>query len=179
MSALVRRETIKNFDFAKSTLTIDPGSKGLAWAEWQGATMLSCGLHITEQVDIEDRAQDHADYFRAEAFARVVVERMTHYSTGQARDAKANDLLDLQLIGAYVAGKSIEPDGRILFVRPAEWKGQVPKDVMGRRIFAKLSDTEKERYGNETHRIRPSLRHNVLDAIGIGLWFFGRLGGSK
>lgn len=49
------------------------------------------------------------------------------------------------------------------WVEPKTWKGQVPKDIMCKRIIAKLSQLE---YSN----IKKPKDHNVIDAIGIGLW---------
>lgn len=87
------------------------------------------------------------------------------------RGPRANDPADLlELAGVVGAvGRALSPaDVRV--VLPREWGGQVPKDIKNARVLAKLTPAEHA-------RIEPcpaSLLHNVLDAIGIGLWVLGR-----
>lgn len=49
------------------------------------------------------------------------------------------------------------------WVEPRAWKGTVPKDIMYKRILAKIPESQ---YAN-IERIHD---HNVIDAVGIGLW---------
>ena len=51
----------------------------------------------------------------------------------------------------------------VIWVEPRAWKGTVPKDIMYRRIVAKLS-------ADEYNTIVKPKDHNVVDAVGIGLW---------
>src|SRR5687768_6426097 len=104
MRAIERRKALQRFAFDRSALSIDPGSKGLAWAEWQGPVLFSAGLSRSAADALEDRAIDHTRPFDGESFDIVILERMTHYPKGKAADAKANDLLDLQMVGGTVAG---------------------------------------------------------------------------
>jgi hypothetical protein len=56
-------------------------------------------------------------------------------------------------------------------VSPFAWKGNVPKGIQGSRILSALTKAE--------HDVvcwpKNSLKHNLVDAIGIGLWRLGRL----
>ena len=70
-------------------------------------------------------------------------------------------------VGAAVA--SHFPVVETLF--PADWKGQVPKEVMTERIRRSLTEEERGRI----EKCKASLMHNVLDACGIGLYRLGRL----
>jgi hypothetical protein len=58
------------------------------------------------------------------------------------------------------------------YVTPSKWKSTVKKEIMCRRIETFLRPEE--------HALIPDLPrttlHNVLDAIGIGLWHLGRMG---
>ena len=54
-------------------------------------------------------------------------------------------------------------------VKPREWKGQVPKDVHHARLVKTLTPEEMAMIDRAAP---PSLRHNVLDAVGIGRYFF-------
>lgn len=61
----------------------------------------------------------------------------------------------------------VEPE----YIEPQRWKGQLPKKRCNEIVEGKLSPTEK-RFLND---IKPkSAQHNVLDAIGIGLFAVGR-----
>jgi len=61
-------------------------------------------------------------------------------------------------------------------VKPREWKGQVPKDVHHARLVKTLTPDEMAMVERAAP---PSLRHNVLDAIGIGkYWFQSRRGAA-
>lgn len=81
-----------------------------------------------------------------------------------------NDLIMLAgLVGAFVYNFDSR-DGHKLY-KPAEWKGQVPKDIMETRIKGRLSEAE-------LHAVElpaRSLAHNVWDAVGLGLAHLGRL----
>ena len=74
-----------------------------------------------------------------------------------------NDILKLSAAcGAYTsllqaAGFSVQ------WVSPREWKGNVPKSIMFKRILAKVREEEYPRIDNPKN-------HNVIDAVGIGLW---------
>ena len=54
-------------------------------------------------------------------------------------------------------------------VKPRDWKGQVPKDVHHARLVKTLTPEEMAMVERAAP---PNLRHNVLDAIGIGRYFF-------
>jgi len=59
-------------------------------------------------------------------------------------------------------------------IYPRQWKGQVPKPVMLRRIQSHLTDPEKTLV--EDLSLPTSTAHNVWDAVGICLWAAGRIG---
>lgn len=63
--------------------------------------------------------------------------------------------------------------GRVDLVQPHTWKGSVPKDVMLNRIVSKLDDGE--RLILHSAKVPASLRHNLIDAVGLGLWKVRRL----
>ena len=60
------------------------------------------------------------------------------------------------------------------FVSPAAWKGQVPKKIHHPRILRSLSEVEREIVLDVLDLLPASTRHNVLDAVGIGLWALKR-----
>jgi hypothetical protein len=98
----------------------------------------------------------------------LVVEVPQVYSwRGQKGDQA--DLIELAGVDGALVG-TIEHKTGISYL-PRQWKGQVPKEVMNARVEAKLSEVEKGRI----EACAPSLRHNVLDGVGIGLKYLGRL----
>lgn len=79
------------------------------------------------------------------------------------------------LIGmAFTAGRivSLISCGEVVTVKPAEWKGQVPKDIHNARTMAKLNEYEREVL--EHSGVPKHLKHNLIDAIGLGLWYLKR-----
>jgi hypothetical protein len=98
-----------------------------------------------------------------------VVEVPQVYRFGGA-STDPDDLIQLAGIGGAV-GSIIKPTSARGYY-PRQWKGQVPKEIMIKRIETKLASQEVA----AIVKCPPSLRHNVVDAIGIGLFHLGRLG---
>ena len=176
MTAIARRIQAQALGAERTVLSLDPGVKQLGWARWVSGQLSGAGLSRTKADDVEDAAIAHMDGVPGPRCDVVVVERMTHYpGLGSKSQPAANDLLDLQLIGAFVAGKHLATGGSMIHVRPHEWKGQAPKNIMEKRIERALSDMELARLSYALEKVPASLQHNVVDAVGIGLWFFRRL----
>jgi hypothetical protein len=85
------------------------------------------------------------------------------------RKVDPDDLIQLAGVGGAV-GASLKPAAAHGYY-PRQWKGSVDKDVMVRRILGRLSRAERAAIAPCT----ASLKHNVVDAIGIGLHHLGRL----
>jgi hypothetical protein len=99
----------------------------------------------------------------------VIVEVPRVYPAARQKGDQ-NDLIALAGVAYALACSFSFAEKRIRYF-PREWKGTVDKETMARRIEARLSEVERA-------TIEPcpqSLRHNVLDAIGIGLKYLGRL----
>jgi hypothetical protein len=78
-----------------------------------------------------------------------------------------NDIVKLaSACGAYTAILQ-ELGFAVSWIAPSEWKGTVPKDVMFKRILAKVPP-------DDYTQIRKPKDHNVIDAVGIGLWHLSR-----
>jgi hypothetical protein len=98
----------------------------------------------------------------------VVLERPRIYPGSGQQKGDLNDIVDLAGVIGAVAGKF--SDDLISHYYPSDWKGQVPKAVMTKRILAALTEQECSRID----RIGAK-DHNTIDAVGIGLHHFGRL----
>lgn len=77
---------------------------------------------------------------------------------------KLQDLITLSVTAGYVVGE-MRPR-KVTMVFPKTWKGQRPKPVDNRLTLKLLNDRERQ--------IANGADHNVLDAIGIGLWALKR-----
>lgn len=101
----------------------------------------------------------------------IVIEKPQVYRATRSK-GDPNDLIDLAiLVGRYVE----RCNGDVTLVTPAEWKGQVPKHIHARRILDALTDGERRVATVESAKLSKSSRHNMIDAIGLGLWKLGRL----
>lgn len=99
---------------------------------------------------------------------RVVLVEFPRIYPGFKSDKDPNDLLDLAAVGsATVVYFRPEVVGHVF---PAEWKGQVKKGAMNDRVEKALDAGELAaivRAGSKDH--------NTLDAVGIGLNYYGRI----
>lgn len=89
------------------------------------------------------------------------------------KKADPNDLLALAAVSASVASMLDFIIGvRATSYSPSEWKGQLPKDVCAARILSKLGTPELRILEDSGPQ---HLRHNVIDAVGIGMNHLGLL----
>ena len=96
---------------------------------------------------------------------RLICEKPSFWRQGGVR-GNPNDILDLMATNGSLFAQI--PAKMRLYATVTQWKKQVPKKVMGERILAKLSEEEAALLG-------PKPDHNVLDAVGIGLWDLKRV----
>ena len=64
--------------------------------------------------------------------------------------------------------------GEVRAVEASAWKASTDPDVLARRILACLTPEELARVPKTKSAL--GYNHNVLDAIGLGLWRLGRMG---
>lgn len=151
-----------------SLIAIDPGACAGIAGFFDGELVL---------LDIEDASElpiNVDDVGAAGVIDVVIVERPEVYTkkVGKAAHADPNDLIKLAMrAGALV--QAFAPR-RVVEVLPKEWKGQAPKEIVARRVLAKLSPVERDTAETELARHHAGLWHNAIDAIGIGLYHLGR-----
>ncbi|MEI6791235.1 MAG: hypothetical protein WCK42_08650 [Myxococcaceae bacterium] len=178
---------IREFNSYREILAIDPGLQATGWAVLSDktGTLLSCGM-------VRPFAQVSQTHSIAELRSKImkIWEERVGFSKNpvalavelpqiyQQKFLKGdpNDLIPLSVMsGLFWA--SFNP-GKCFLPRPATWKGQVPKDVMQERIISKLSTSSKRILAESLQTVPKYLRHNVYDAVGIGLWAFKQLQGE-
>ena len=151
-------------------LAIDPGLRCCGVAVSEDGRLIACGLvknpHKVARNGIAwgAMAREVALWGRAYGpFDRVRCETPQIYLPGHMAGKRVDpaDLLNLQgVVGALCATfDAVET------VQPSDWKGQLPKEVCEGRVKLRLDDAEREVLAGVY--LPPSLRHNVVDAVGI------------
>lgn len=132
-------------------LAIDPGAI-TGWARFVGGKLLSAG--VCEGTFYPDDCRE------------VVIE-----CPHTAWRATVKDMITLgRRIGRWEEwAKSFGL--KSVLVDPNEWKGSVPKVIHQKRILAVLSVEERARLP----KLLKTKSHNMIDAVGIGLYHLGRL----
>ena len=149
-------------------LAIDPGINGCGVAEFDNG-VLGCAYYVPAT----ERAQAYSSRRAYDMAAKVMAYRRESsplvegwvewpqvYRAGRSK-GDPNDLLLVAGVAGALGFNS---------VLPAEWKGQLPKEVVMQRVKAALSYYEL----GCVELPAKSLQHNVWDAIGIGLFACGR-----
>jgi hypothetical protein len=137
-------------EFIASHLSVDPGLC-TGWASWdQKHALLHCG------VGTPPNCEKH-----------LVIEYPQIYPN---QPVPPNDLITLAIqVGRY-AQTAIDCGSKVSLVLPHEWKGNLPKKICNARIMKILSVDEKA-IANAV-KLPETKRHNMMDAIGIGLYAF-------
>lgn len=102
----------------------------------------------------------------------VVMELPQVYPGARSNDP--NDLISIAYAGGVVSGY-FGPYVARETLSPNAWKGQVPKGVTESRVCGILAQFELDRLVRDLGPISESLRHNLFDAIGLGLVACGRV----
>lgn len=154
-------------------VTIDPGLQ-TGWAIWSLSGLVACGLGDPRSSSRHVVVSSNPD---ADLISDTWIEAPVIYPRSKARPA---DIMKLSRTAGEWFGTyrtlGVEPH----YVEPAEWKGQVPKDVHQARVWADLDLDERDVVNEACRGMAPSKRHNVLDAVGLGLWVAERFyGGAR
>lgn len=152
-------------------LCVDPGLRGCGVAEFNEHELLRAA-YVKNPVEFGRGYVAHNGMGGAVAgwchkASVALIEHPVIYPGSAQQKGDLNDLLDVVAVGASVASHYSKP----ITVFPSDWKGNVPKDVMTERIRRAITDEERSRI----EKCPANLMHNVLDAIGIGLWKLGRI----
>lgn len=143
-------------------VAIDPGLD-TGWSIWSEGLLAACGLG--------DPRTSKAH--RVAELSCVWIESPVIYPHSKANP---NDIIRLALNAGGWEGRYDVLGVPVSFVEPSKWKGQVPKDVHHARVWAALAPAEQA-IVDAAVRARPaSKRHNILDAVGLGLWAGKRVG---
>jgi hypothetical protein len=136
-------------------ICIDPGKK-TGWAYFKGEALDACGLAEPP--------------FRVPFLTKLVlIEKPMIYPRSKARP---NDIVELAIVAGQISAQWAP---YVTWVLPRQWKGTIDGDAMHVRIIKTLTEAERGVYFAAADEVAESYRHNIADAIGIGLWKLGRL----
>lgn len=144
---------------------IDPGTQCAGYATFseEDKAMISCGVFRGN--DWMDTAARVPDFGKVD---KLVIEDPRVYPI---TNVDPNNLMILaKAVGAIVANvKAIHTK----LVTPSRWKKSVPKKIHQKRILRGMTPEETQIL--ENCLCPKSLKHNVIDAVGIGLWELRRI----
>ena len=149
-------------------VSVDPGLRACGVAAFDGRSLLWAGyVKNTDEARWYSmvHAVDNAVRDRCQAIPSSLVIEIPQIYVQSRWKGDQNDIVMLAgLVGAFVYFFDVREGSKIY--RPAEWKGQVTKEITELRMKKRLSAEELEKV------ILPpakSLVHNVWDAVGLGL----------
>lgn len=155
-------------------IAIDPSLRASGWAYFEDGELVTGGVATTRKsMSVYCLFTALSSVLSREVSGRidVLVAEWPQVYVGARSKGDPNDLLWLTaVLGSAVA--EVAPQEVILY-KPAEWKGQVDKRVHNIRVMARLESKELAIVKNVA--VTESLRHNMIDAIGIGLKYLKRL----
>lgn len=162
---------------SEETISIDAGLSGTGLAHWAEEDWFRCvnptrvvNLYARQANDLIEKAAQLTYHVLQEIKGRKVlrayIEFPRHFESTKGTTAEAQgDIIKLAyLVGCFATAlraRGVE----VFLVGVNEWKGQLPKDIVERRIIATLPDIKEE--------LNPT--SHSWDATGIGLWAKGFL----
>lgn len=99
--------------------------------------------------------------------SKVVVEK----PRSKGNTVPLHDIIVLAIRAGEIGGvlrkqHGVEPK----YIEPSTWKGSLPKARSNEITWSKLTPAEKSIVATAGQKMAVSKRHNMLDAIGIGLY---------
>lgn len=145
---------------------IDPGKHLIGFAHFRDATLVECTVIKFEHLcEIREHFMN-----RVISLHPALVSEVPQIYTGfQAK--VPDDLIDV----AMCAGACLSLVPNAWPVRPHEWKGSKEKALHQNQLLKVASPNEIELI----EKVPKSVRHNAIDAYGIGKWYLGRFAAAS
>ncbi len=164
--------------------SVDPGNAAV-----KGRVCYVAAWDARELTDVAALTWQQIQGWSLNAVGVVVIEKPQQ--DGRSRKVPPGILIDLAWNGALVAA-ALRPS-ELVCLTPNDWKGQTSKPVHHLRIWRVLSPLERKCFPADTEeRIRKGAEatarnagkltsysfgaHNLLDAVGLGLFYLKRIG---
>jgi hypothetical protein len=153
-------------------VSLDPGLRGCGVAWWHANGSLAHVAYLRNPVKKGDGPAAWMGYTKSTgwyepAYATHFISEVPQVYRAGASKGDPDDLI--QLAGVVGVFSALFSATTYTGVKPREWKGQVPKDVHHARLVKTVTPEELAMVEASAP---PSLRHNVLDAVGIGRYWF-------
>ena len=154
------------------TLSIDPGKNFCAWSFAEGNQLLKCCVSVRPKRPMELGAICEYHWLNVPPIKadRVIVERMQLRKIDGAASrlvALANDLFQLQSVGAYIAGRA---HAELVYVPHFA----VPKLITKNRVLHLLSPREHDVLAAGAANMKKL--DDLFDSVGLLLRAVGRMG---
>lgn len=144
----------------RGVTAVDPGKRS-GWAIFVDAALVEAG--VWSEVDMLEAGTPIVELGPAVA----VIELPVIYPLGRG-EGDPNDLIDLAVLVGDLRGFYRRAGLDVVLVKPRTWKGTTPKPIHNERVLRALTPAERALLPR-----RPRAKgfdHNMLDAIGLGLW---------
>lgn len=153
-------------------ITFDPG-KNTGWATFWKGRLVGCGILECDIDNLKSFIIKAADVYARHTDTSLTVMEYPQVYTSQ--NVRQSDVVDLAFIDGVLAGEATHRGHDILRVTPATWKGQMPKKAHHAMIMDNLELKELQFANVSLQKYKQSIKHNALDAIGLGLWKLRRI----
>jgi Holliday junction resolvasome RuvABC endonuclease subunit len=148
-------------------ICIDPGLAAVGLARFRDGTLRDASMIKTTPRELfEDRIDTiskQTALFVGEEPVDLVIEYPQIYKG--TRDDPNQLLKVAAALGASLS--QIVRASSVVYYLPRQWKGQMPKVTHNEMVMDLLTDEEHDVITK--CKVSPSLLHNVLDAVGLGL----------
>ena|SRR3990167_2051606 len=167
-----------------SLIAIDPGLNSMGWAYWKRTVVISGTRRVVQlggqgniptrtgllkaprSLELTDRARWLAHALAGELRVEMTLfefEMVSEFPAwhGGSLGWAAGDLQKLVFLVGVLAGYFSQ--NRFTPVTPGEWKGQLPKAVVIRRLQKRFGPGATQEWEKD-----------IWDAVGIGLWKLGK-----
>ena len=159
-------------------VAIDPSLRATGWAVFDNGALTSCGIVKTSAgmrpAEVAHEVAQRLSQVIGSADAAVIEMPQAYRASRSRGDPK--DVLAV----ATVAGACAALSPHAEYVSPHDWKGTVPKTnrlclyIVHRRNVRALDPASLARYERSLAAWAESLRHNIADAVGLGVFWMKR-----
>lgn len=150
-------------------MSIDPSINNVGIAIWELPNVLMMHKLLHPKVNARNNEYDKSlsildqikEWKKSYAINRIILEVPAHWAVGGFEARETGSIAKLMLVVGLIYSLKHDLD-ELKIVKPHEWKGQLPKDVMENRLRDDYSSI-----GIDLSALNP----NVVDAIGIGHFY--------
>ena len=147
-------------------VSIDPNVKRMALAVWYNGKL---GKTYYLRSDLKGKASTFEQLCSLGIEPDVIAVEIPQIYAGAV--FKKKGLMKLGFYAGFACGALYCPDHTdVVQYLPREWAGQTPKEVRKPRVMKALTQQEKD----NIEWPPPSMVHDVIDCIAIGLHYLGR-----